>query len=32
MMTDSDDDVLRLTAIIEHQRRALDRIRAAAAG
>jgi PAS domain-containing protein len=30
MMTGS-DDVLRLTAIIEHQRRALDRIRAAAA-
>ena len=27
-----DDDVLRLTAVIEHQRRALDRIRAAAAG
>src|SRR5579872_1564279 len=31
MMTGS-DDVLRLTAVIEHQRRALDRIRAAAAG
>ena len=31
-MTGSDDDVLRLTAVIEHQRRALDRIRAAAAG
>ena len=31
-MTGSDDDVLRLTAVIEHQRRTLDRIRAAAAG
>jgi PAS domain-containing protein len=31
MMTGS-DDVLRLTVVIEHQRRALDRIRAAAAG
>ena len=30
-MTGSDDDVLRLTAVIEHQRRALDQIRAAAA-
>jgi PAS domain-containing protein len=27
-----DDDVLRLTAVIEHQRRVLDQIRAAAAG
>ena len=31
-MTGSDDDVLRLTAVIEHQRRVLDQIRAAAAG
>jgi PAS domain-containing protein len=32
IVTGSDDDVLRLTAVIEHQRRTLDRIRAAAAG
>ena len=31
-MTGSDDDVLRLTAIIERQRRVLDQIQAAAAG
>ncbi len=29
-MTGKDDDVLRLTAVIEHQRRVLDQIRAAA--
>ena len=29
-MTGNDDDVLRLTAVIEHQRRVLDQIRAAA--
>jgi PAS domain-containing protein len=32
IVTGSDDDVLRLTAVIEHQRRVLDQIRAAAAG
>ena len=31
-MTGSEDDVLRLTAVVEHQRRVLDQIRAAAAG
>ena len=31
-MTAGDDDTLRLTAVIDSQRRALDRIRAAAAG
>ncbi len=31
-MTGSDDDVLRLTAVIERQRRILDQIRASAAG
>jgi len=31
-VTGSDDDVLRLTAVIEHQRRVLDQIRATAAG
>ncbi|MGH3229149.1 MAG: SpoIIE family protein phosphatase [Streptosporangiaceae bacterium] len=31
-MTGSDDDVLRLTGVIEHQRRVLDQIQAAAAG
>ena len=30
-MTAGDDDMLRLIAVIDHQRRALDRIRAAAA-
>jgi PAS domain-containing protein len=32
IVTGSDDDVLRLTAVIEHQRRVLDQVRAAAAG
>jgi hypothetical protein len=32
IVTDSDDDVRRLIAVIDHQRRELDRIRAAAAG
>jgi PAS domain-containing protein len=31
-VTAGDDDMLRLIAVIDHQRRALDRIRAAAAG
>ncbi len=31
-MTGTDDDVLRLTAVIERQRRILDQIRASAAG
>src|SRR5580700_7090699 len=32
IVTGSDDDVLRLTAVIERQRRILDQIRASAAG
>src|ERR1700722_14873155 len=32
IVTGSEDDVLRLTAVVEHQRRVLDQIRAAAAG
>src|SRR5450755_1015005 len=32
MVADSDDDMLRLVTVIEHQQRELDRIRAAAAG
>jgi hypothetical protein len=32
IVTARDDDMLRLIAVIDHQRRALDRIRAAAAG
>src|SRR5580658_2765436 len=31
-MSDSDDDMHRLMAVVDHQRRELDRLRAAAAG